>query len=158
MDEAEFLALIKDHQKIIHKVCHLYRDTCEDREDLFQEIVFQLWKGRDTFKGMAKISTWMYRIALNTAVATFRKKKPEIEYGVILPDYPEELQSDELAIRQEGLFAVLKQLDDNEKAIIALYFEEHSYKQIAEIIGVNESYIGVRINRIKNKIQKLIIK
>ncbi|WPU96171.1 RNA polymerase sigma factor [Mucilaginibacter sabulilitoris] len=79
MNEVQFLALIKEHQGIIHKICRLYRESNEDREDLFQEITFQLWRSLPGFKGGAKISTWIYRISLNTAIATFRKKKPRIE-------------------------------------------------------------------------------
>jgi len=75
MDEHPFLVLIQEHQGIIHKICRLYRDSKEDREDLFQEITYQLWKSFPSFKGEAKVSTWMYRIALNTAIASFRKKK-----------------------------------------------------------------------------------
>jgi len=158
MNEAQFLALIKEHQGIIHKICRLYRESKEDREDLFQEITFQLWRSLPGFKGDAKISTWIYRIALNTAIAIFRKQKPEIKYSPVLPDMPEDQQSEELALRQERLFAVLKLLNDSEKAIITLYFEDLNYQQIAEIIGINENYVGVRLNRIKNKIQKHLIK
>jgi len=158
MDEAQFLALIKEHQGIIHKICRLYRESKEDREDLFQEITFQLWKSLPNFKGNAKISTWIYRIALNTAIAAFRKKKPDIEYASILPDLPEEQPSEELPLRQERLFTALKQLDDSEKAIITLYLEDFNYQQIAEVIGINENHVGVKLNRIKHKIQKLLIK
>lgn len=158
MDESQFLSIIKEHQGIIHKICHLYRDAREDREDLFQEITFQLWKSLPGFKGDAKISTWIYRIALNTAIATFRKKKPDIKYALILPDIPDEQPCEEFDLRQERLFAALKQLDTSEKAIITLYLEELNYQQIAEIIGISESYVGVKLNRIKAKIQKLLIK
>lgn len=158
MNEAQFLAVIKEYQGIIHKICRLYRESKEDREDLFQEITFQLWKSLPGFKGDAKISTWIYRIALNTAIAIFRKNKLQIEYSPSIPDMAEEQQSEELALRHERLFAVLQLLDDSEKAIIALYFEDLSYQQIAEIIGINENYVGVKLNRIKNKIQKLLIK
>ena len=158
MEENQFLALIAENQAIIHKVCRLYRDSREDREDLFQEITYQLWRALPSFKGEAKISTWLYRVALNTAIASFRKKKPDVSYTTSLPDLPEETQSEELGIRQERLFAALKQLDDSEKAIITLYFEALSYQQIAEITGINENYVGVKLNRIKNKIQKLLIK
>jgi len=158
MNEAEFLAVIKEHQGIIHKICRLYRDSKEDREDLFQEIIFQLWKSLPGFRGDAKISTWIYRIALNAAIALFRKNKPEIAYSPVLPDVPEEQQSEEFGLRQERLFGVLKLLDDGEKAIITLYLEDLSYQQIAEITGINENYVGVKLNRIKNKIQKLLTK
>jgi RNA polymerase sigma factor (sigma-70 family) len=145
MNEIQFLALIKEHQGIIYKICRLYRESKEDREDLFQEIIFQLWKSLPGFKGDAKISTWIYRIALNTAIAVFRKNKVRIEYTSVLPDMHEEHQSEELALRQEHLFVVLKQLDDSEKAIITLYLEDLNYQQIAEIIGINENMLALSL-------------
>lgn len=156
--EKEFLATLSQYNAMLYKIVRLYRDNSEDREDLFQEIVFQLWKSYPNFKGDAKISTWLYRIALNTAIASFRKKTTPINYSPELPDFAEEQPSDELELRQERLFAVLKVLDDSEKAIIALYFEELSYQQIAEITGINENYVGVKINRIKTKIKTLLNK
>jgi len=155
MDQAQFLRLINEHQGIIHKICRVYRDIREDREDLFQEITYQLWKSRQSFKNNAKISTWIYRIALNTAIATFRKKKTDIKYCPILPDLEEEPLDEALALRQERLFAALKKLDDGDKAIITLYLEDLSYQQIADITGISENYVGVKLNRIKIKIQNL---
>ena len=158
MREQSFVQLIHEHQGIIHKICRLYRDSKEDREDLFQEIAYQLWKSFASYKGEAKISTWMYRIALNTAIASFRKKKLNVEYRPELPELSYFEESDEYQIRQERLFAVLKQLNESERAIITLYLDELSYRQIAEIIGINENNLGVKLNRIKLKIQKLIIR
>lgn len=156
MDEAVFLALISEHQGIIHKVCRLYRDIREDREDLFQEITFQLWKSHQTFKNESKISTWIYRIALNTAIASFRKKKHAIEYSPVLPDLADEQPDEELAIRQERLFNALKRLNDADKALITLYLEDLSYQQIAEITGISENNVGVKLNRIKIKIKNFL--
>lgn len=156
--EKDFLTHLSQYNAMIHKLCRLYRDSLEDREDLFQEIVFQLWKSYLNYKGDAKISTWMYRIALNTSIASFRKKSTTINYSPELPDFAEELQNDEVELRQERLFAVLKLLDDSEKALIALYFEELSYHEIAEITGINENYVGVKLNRIKAKIKTLLNK
>jgi len=157
MDDTRFLILIKEHQGIIHKICRIYRDIQEDREDLFQEIIFQLWKSHQTFKNDSKISTWIYRIALNTAIATFRKKKQDIEYRPVLPDLAEEQPDEALALRQERLFTALNQLDDGDKAIITLYLEDLSYQQIADITGISENYVGVKLNRIKIKIQNLLV-
>lgn len=154
MNEADFVLLVETHQGIIHKICRLYRDTREDREDLFQEITFQLWKSLPGFKNDAKISTWMYRIALNTAIATFRKRKHSIEYRAALPDLAVEQPNDDLIVRQELLFTALKKLDDGDKAVITLYLEDFSYQQIAEVTGISENYVGVKLNRIKTKIQK----
>lgn len=156
MDESQFLRLIKEHQGIIYKICQLYRDIKEDREDLFQEITFQLWKSRQTFKNDSKISTWVYRIALNTAMAAFRKKRHAVEYLPLLPDLPEETPNEDMALRQERLFVALKQLSDSDKAIVTLYLEDLSYQQIADIVGISENYVGVKLNRIKTKIQKII--
>jgi RNA polymerase sigma-70 factor (ECF subfamily) len=153
MNETQFIQHIDRHQGIIHKICRLYRDSPEDREDLFQEIVFQLWKSVPTFNGEAQFSTWMYRVALSTALVAFRKNKPQIIYTPVLPDNPETLQENE---QTEQLFAALKKLDDDEKALITLYLEALSYKEIAAITGITENNVGVKLNRIKNKIQQLL--
>ena len=154
--EAMFLSLINQHRGIIFKISRLYRDSPEDREDLFQEIVFQLWKSFPAFKGTASTGTWLYRIALNTAISSFRKKTPDIRYTDALPDLAEGQPSEELAHRQEQFFAAMKHCDDSEKTIITLYLEGLSYQQIAGITGMTENNVGVRLNRIKSKIQKLI--
>lgn len=155
MDEMQFLALISSNQGVIYKIANLYRDTRDEREDLFQEIVFQLWRAYPSFRGDAKASTWIYRIALNTAIAIYRKNKPAIQYTPILPDLPAEEPNPEYDLRKERLFSALRLLDDSEKAIITLYLDDFNYKQIAEITGISENYVGVKLNRIKSKIQKL---
>jgi RNA polymerase sigma-70 factor (ECF subfamily) len=155
MQDLQFLELITQHQGIIHKVCRLYRDSKEDREDLFQEIVFQIWKSLPGFEGRAKITSWMYRIALNTAMSTFRKRKAPVAYVEKVPDYTEE-QNDNEDTRQEQMMLALRQLTDPEKAIIALYFDDLSYEEIAEITGMNTSHVGVKLHRIKTKLQKLL--
>lgn len=156
--EKEFLAIVSQYQPMLYKIVRLYRDNVEDREDLFQEIVFQLWKSYPNFRGEAQIKTWMYRIALNTALASFRKRSTKINYLSQLPDLAEEIISDEQVLREERLFAVLNLLEDGEKALIALYFDELSYQQMAEILGINENYVGVKLNRIKTKIKNLLKK
>ena len=156
MDEKQFLKLIGEHQGIIYKICRLYRDTVADRDDLFQEIVFQLWRSIASFRGDAKPSTWIYRVALNTAIATFRKRKPDVEYTPQLPDVVQEDESEELALRRELLFTAIKQLSDGEKALVALYLDDMDYGQIAEITGITENNVAVKLNRIKAKIQKLL--
>lgn len=155
-EKSEFVATITKHSGIIHKICRMYRDRPEDRDDLFQEIIFQLWKSYDNFKGTSKISTWLYRIALNTAISAFRKKQLNVSYPTELPDLPDEQTNDEKIDLQEKLFAALQKLNEADKAIITLYLEDLSYQQIAEIIGINENNVGVKINRIKHKIKSLI--
>lgn len=153
-EEAQFIHLINEHQGIIYKICRLYRDSREDREDLFQEIVFQLWKSFPGFRGKAAFSTWLYRIALSTAISAFRKKRPDISYTATLPDEPEE--PGEQHGQRERLFDALRQLNDADKALIALYLENLSYQEIAEISGISENNVGVKLNRIRQKIQQLL--
>ncbi len=152
--EQTFLQSIQEHQPIIYKVCKLYRDTPEDREDLFQEIVYQLWKSYPAYKGEAKISTWLYRIALNTAMAAYRKARPGLQYQADLPEAEDHSQQTEESDQQQRLFAALRTLSDSEKALISLYLEDFAYAEIAAIAGISESNVGVRLNRIKNKLKQ----
>lgn len=154
--EKEFLKVIHDFQKIIYKICRVYRDSREDQEDLFQEIVYQLWISYPSFKGESKVSSWIYRIALNTAIAIYRKSKTLIDY---YQEFPEHIQpSDEKTIseNEERLFWALRKLNDSEKAVISLYLEDFNYQEIAEITGLSESNVGVRLNRIKNKLKEIL--
>jgi RNA polymerase sigma-70 factor (ECF subfamily) len=154
--EHTFLQSIQAHQPIIYKVCKLYRDTPEDREDLFQEIVYQLWKSYPAYKGDAKMSTWIYRIALNTAMAAYRKARPGLQYLAHLPEAPDLSLPAEDTDQQQRLFAALHTLSDSEKALISLYLEDFAYAEIGAIIGISESNVGVRLNRIKNKLKQLL--
>lgn len=156
MSEQDFLQLIHQQQAILHKICRLYRELKEDREDLFQEIIFQLWKSYPSFKGQSKVTSWMYRIALNTAMAAFRKRMPPITYGTSPPEDIADTPGDVPHQQQEQFFQALQQLDDGEKALITLYLEDLSYQEMAEITGINENYIGVKLNRIKTKIKNIL--
>lgn len=154
--EKEFLQTVSEHQNIIHKVSRMYRNTKEDQEDLYQEIVFQLWKAFPHFRGESKVSTWMYRIALNTSIAAFRKKTLAIEYMSGIPEQLHPTESQVVSENEERMYWALQQLHDAEKAIIALYLEDYSYREIAHITGISETHVGVRINRIKNKLRTIL--
>ena len=152
--EQPFLKDIQHNQNIIYKVCNLYRDSREDQEDLFQEIVYQLWKAYPGFKGESKLSTWMYRIALNTAIAAYRKPKIDITYPEELPDQMPYAADSHSSENEQLLFRALRTLTDAEKAVISLYLEDYSYQEIAAITGLTESNVGVRLNRIKTKLKE----
>jgi len=155
--EKEFLKLVHYHQKIIYKVCKMYRDGKEDQEDLFQEIVYQLWKSFPSFKGESKISSWIYRISLNTAMAIYRKPKLAVDNLLEFPERIHPSSENKISENSERLFWALRKLNDPEKALISLYLEDFSYVEIAEIIGISENNVGVKLNRIKNKL-KIILK
>lgn len=154
--EKEFLGLIHENQKIIYKICKLYRDSREDEEDLFQEIVYQLWKSYPSFKRESKVSSWIYRIALNTAIATYRKSKISIDYYEEFPEHIHPSYEKTISENEERLFWALRKLNDSEKAVISLYLEDFNYKEIAEITGLSDSNVGVRLNRIKNKLKEIL--
>lgn len=158
--ETTFLEQVNEQQGILHKVCRIYRDTDQDREDLFQDMLYQLWKAWPSFQGRSKLSTWIYRIALSTAVARYRKKSLPIETGVDAlaaidraAAKPEPQPSESLS----RLRAAIQLLTPIEKAIITLYLEEQSYREMSEILDLTENHIGVKINRIKTKLKKLLI-
>ena len=155
--ETAFLKIMEENQGIIYKVCKMYRDTKEDQEDLFQEIVLQLWKAYPKFRNESKVSTWMYRIALNTAIVTFRKNKIELEFRESIPsnDYHSNY-SEPQSENEERLFEAIRTLDKAERALIALYLEDYPHREIAEITGITENYVGVKISRIKEKLKNIL--
>lgn len=152
--EKDFLNIVEENQGIIYKVCKMYRDSIEDQEDLFQEVVLQLWKAFPKFRNESKVSTWMYRIALNTAIAIFRKNKIELEYKENIPKEFHSKYNDEQSENEEKMFEAIRTLNKAERAIVALFLEDYPYKEIAEITGMTENYVGVKISRIKEKLKK----
>ncbi|WP_323756577.1 sigma-70 family RNA polymerase sigma factor [Roseivirga sp.] len=154
--KAEFLQIIEENQGIIHKVSKMYRNSKEDQEDLFQEIVFQLWKAFPKFRQASKVSTWMYRIALNTAMASYRKRSISIDYDSQISDQFHPTENTEKSENEEKMYEALRRLTDSEKAIISLFLEDYSYSEIAEITGITENNVGVRINRIKSKLKTIL--
>ncbi|WP_255697683.1 RNA polymerase sigma factor [Fulvivirga ligni] len=156
MTKTAFLNIIEQNQNLIYKICRMYRDTKEDQEDLFQDIVYQLVKAFPEYRQEAKISTWMYRIALNTALATFRKKKVSLEYENEIPEKFHPHTSEGKSEKEELMYWALKQLSLTDRAIISLYLEDYNYDEIADVIGITNNYVGVKINRIKEKLKTLI--
>lgn len=160
MPEAEkpFVTLINENQGLIHKVCMLYENDREARNDLFQEIVLQLWRSFPTFRGEAKITTWMYRIALNTAISGLRKRGRTIKTEDILErhfnfsDVSDETQEENF----QKLQWAIRQLTEIERAMIMMALDEIPYEEIAETIGITQNNVRVRMNRIREKLRKLM--
>ena len=157
--EKEFLTIITENQGIIHKVCSIYCNTEEDRRDLFQEILVQLWKSFPSFRNESKFSTWMYRVALNTAITSFKKEKrqpdkPGISYqGLHMAD---ELYDSGTEDQIRMLNTAVSPLTGIEKSIILLFLEDKKYEEIAEITGITQNYVRVKMNRIKKKLKLLM--
>ncbi|HTJ11164.1 MAG TPA: sigma-70 family RNA polymerase sigma factor [Dinghuibacter sp.] len=156
--QKEFAALIQDHRALIFKVCHLYCKTETDREDLFQEIVFQLWKSYESFRGRSAVTTWMYRVALNTAISGFRKNKLG-RLTTYVDELPAQLPQDDRGAEQkerlEQLRRAIAQLSDVEKSIVMLYLDDRSYDEMEAILGIKVVNLRVKMNRIKEKLRRL---
>jgi len=154
--ERQFEKHIKENELLIYKVCRMYAFTAADREDLFQEIVIQLWNAYPKFRSESKFSTWLYRVALNTAITGLRKKENFIESWE--PAQLPEQTSEQNAGREEDLRQLHKaiaQLSRVEKAIVMLYMEDRTYEEMEEILGMSNGNLRVKMNRIKEKLRQL---
>jgi len=157
--EQAFLSLIEDHKGIIYKVVHAYSISRDDRQDLLQEILLSIWKAYTSFKGDSKISTWIYKVALYTAITNYRNEKDRFKIEQNIHDLYSN-QNEEFANEPEEqiklLYQAISKLSSVDKAIVLLLLEEKSYKEIAEIMGLKSTAIGMRVNRVKGKLEKVL--
>jgi RNA polymerase sigma factor (sigma-70 family) len=148
-----FLSVIEAHKGIIYKVANSYCKDADDRKDLVQEIALQLWKSFDSYNEQFKHSTWIYRISLNVAISFYRKEKRRKQIAARNPEeifnltyFQEPIATEANALFLTKFIAELKELN---KALLLLYLEEKSHKEIAEIIGISETNVSTKIGRIK---------
>ncbi|MEI9957400.1 MAG: sigma-70 family RNA polymerase sigma factor [Ferruginibacter sp.] len=146
IDQEIVLKLIEDNRRIIFKICNAYCKNEHDREDLQQEIVYQLWKSYPTYKQQYKFTTWMYRVALNIAISFYRKTKIT-EHIIALDDEPLEIadkpdNTSETEKNISTLHQFINDLKELDKALMILYLEEKSYNEIAEILGISETNVA----------------
>ena len=154
----EFLRLLEEHKLIIYKICNSYCKNVSDRDDLAQEISYQLWRSYGHFNGRVKFSTWMYRVALNVAITFYRKTTSAgnlIQFAEPANE-PEDKKDDDT--EHEKNISMLQQfineLKELDKALMILYLEEKKYVEIAEILGITETNVATRISRIKEKLKQ----
>jgi RNA polymerase sigma-70 factor (ECF subfamily) len=157
--ETRFLQLIGENKGILYKICKIYQDEQEDRDDLLQEMILQLWLVFESFRGESKFSSWMYRVALNTAIVFFKKQKRRPDSEQIPYQFDRVEESSPAGEKEEQLavfYKAVQQLGKVEKALIYLYMENQPYEEIAANLGITEGNVRVRINRIKNKLKEII--
>lgn len=153
------MQLISQNKGILFKICRIYLEDVNDREDLLQEMILQLWRGFSSFKGESKFSSWMYRVALNTAIAFFKKQKrrPDSEQIPLNFDPADEPGNSSEKEEQLALFyKAVQQLNKVEKALIFLYMENQPHEEIAANLGITTVNVRVRLNRIKNRLKDII--
>ncbi|MES1214449.1 MAG: RNA polymerase sigma factor [Bacteroidota bacterium] len=158
MTQAEFVQLIREHNGLIQKVCNLYADTLQDRQDLYQEIIIQLWRAYPKFRGDSKLSTWMYRVALNTAISDYRKQQRTVsttEFDFIDKEVADHNFNNDIEEKLKLLYAAINHLAEIEKAIVMLYLDDKPYEEMEDILGINQNNLRVKMNRIKEKLRQL---
>lgn len=158
-DPGHFVALVKENEAIIYKITTFYTNNNLDQQDLYQEVVAQLWQARNKFRNESKISTWIYRIALNTAITRLRKEKKQglkvpIDQTVLaMTDNSDPIMEERVRL----LYKSIERLGELDKGIMLLFLEDKSYDDIAEIIGISSSNVGTRLSRIKSKLKNKMI-
>lgn len=158
-EKDRFIQVIKENKGIVWKVIRSYCKDPEDWKDLEQEIIIQLWKSFKGYNNQFKLSTWIYRIALNVAISHFRrdlKRKNNTSLDEAILVSIDDDGERELDDRRQLLYRFINELDELNKALIILHLDDHSHKEIAEIVGISESNVGTKINRIKNKFKTFV--
>ncbi|MFN4809899.1 MAG: RNA polymerase sigma factor [Bacteroidota bacterium] len=156
--EKEFLRLISEHEGLIHKICHVYAADALAKQDLFQEIVIQLWKSFENFRNESKISTWMYRVALNTALSDKRGSKTKVSFVFLDSLKDDTAHENAIDTDQENLnmlYSAISKLTEVEKAIVMLYLDDKSYGEMEDVLGINQGALRVKMNRIKEKLRQI---
>jgi len=162
-NKKEFVKLIQENKGIVFKICNSYCHNREDREDLAQEIIYQLWRSGKTFNADQKFSTWMYRVALNVAISFYRKSKSAstlVSFTENLKDIEDDEDADyenEYEKTRRLLQKRINELKELDRALIILFLEAKSYKEISEILGITETNVATKINRIKDKLKQKIV-
>lgn len=150
---------ITQNKGMLFKICRIYQDDPQDQNDLLQEITLQLWRVFDTYRGESKITSWMYRVALNTAIVFFKKQKRRPD-SVQMPEHFDRPEEPSAATEKEEqlvlFYKAVQKLDKVEKALIYLYMEDQPYAEIALALGISEGNVRVRLNRVKNKLKEII--
>lgn len=149
----EYVELVSQYKDVIFKVCYIYAEK-DELEDYYQEVLIQLWRSLPTFRCESKISTYIYRISLNTCISHVRKKS-KIANRVPLIDVNISENNIEKRMQIDELYALINKLNKLEKAVILLWLEERDYEEISSIVGISKANVAVKINRIKEKLRKL---
>jgi RNA polymerase sigma factor (sigma-70 family) len=152
-DKEKFVIVIKENKRLLYKIINCYCKDPDDRQDLEQEILIQIWKSLHTYNSSCKLSTWLYRIALNVAISHYRKdvKRKVNTLGIDenILQIADHAAANEQDHKVEILYQLIAKLNSLNKALIILHLDGNSYKDIAEVLGISESNVGTKISRIK---------
>jgi len=151
----QFLAVVNSNKGIIYKIANSYCKNSDNRNDLVQEIIIQLWKSFDNYNEQYKHSTWLYRIALNVAISFYRKSKRDLSTPLTenIIEIIQEEESGELDENVRLLYQFINELDELNKALMLLYLDNKTHKEMAEVLGITETNVATKIGRIKEKLK-----
>ncbi|AIZ63337.1 hypothetical protein PK28_05845 [Hymenobacter sp. DG25B] len=155
----DFLAVLNQYQPLLRRVTRVYGADADDQQDLYQEIVLQLWRAWPRFEGRAKVSTWLYRIALNVAISALRQRTRSpatSRLDAAVPDIPLPPESGPDADDLAQLYRAIEQLSDVEKAFVLLYLEERTYEEMADILGITQNNVRVKMHRVQDKLRQFL--
>jgi len=159
--EGEFLELVNGNRQRILRICRVYAWNAQDEEDLYQEILFQIWRALPNLKEKAHANTWLYRVALNTAVSFVRKHTAARRGTPVAHEQLHEMLDEQTdpPLRDpkiDSLYEAIAQLEKMEKAVITLFLEDLSYEEMADVLGLSSSHVGVLLHRAKKKLSLLM--
>ena len=141
---------------IILHICRAYARDEDDLKDLIQEVTLQLWRSHENFQGKSMVSTWVYRVTLNVCLYFARKGKKQLETVPLLQhDLAEDLNEEEKE-QIDKLYKAIRQLNEPDRAVVLLYLEDKSYQEMSDILGITVSNVGVKVNRLKEKLKKIV--
>ena len=151
-----FKEFIEDNKATIYKICRAYANDPEELKDFVQEVTIQLWRSHEKFENRSKLSTWVYRVTLNVCLTLSKKRSRKVDTVSLLStdyhDTNDETEKEQIA----SLYKAIKRLKESERAIVLLYLDDKSYKEIAEILGITVTNVGARGNRVKNQLREII--
>ena len=160
--EQRFLALVRENDGRLRHICRVYARDVEARKDLYQEIMFQLWRSLPSFAGASSIDTWVYRVALNTALTHVRHRSVHVETpldqdhveAADLASLDATDDTPDLGEQSERLYAAIDRLGDVDRMLVTMYLDDRSYREMAEVIGISESHVGVKLHRIRKALAR----
>ena len=154
--EREFLDMIAAQKRVIYKVCYIYAKDQDDLNDLFQEVVLNLWKSFPSYRGDSKLTTWVYRIAMNTCITFLRRSNTRLQTSPMTADVASLVADEEGRTGQlQELYRLINKLGKLERALILLWLEERSYQEMADILGISKANVAVKLLRTKEKLKKM---
>jgi RNA polymerase sigma factor (sigma-70 family) len=156
--EKRFEAQIGAHEALIRKICRMYAYGAADRQDLFQDIILQLWQAYPRFRGESKFSTWLYRVSINTAMTKARKRKVFVSYmdpETISTSHAADPASTDEMEKADLLDEAIRELNEVERAVLMLYLDDRSYEEMEEVLGASQTALRMKMSRIKQKLREL---